>query len=65
MLRLRLAKGIDISELIARYGEKSAEKINEKAPFLQEKGLVNYDGSTLSLTVTGFLVSNTVINEFI
>lgn len=65
MLRLRLAKGIDIGELIARYGEKSAEKIKEKAPFLQEKGLINYDGSTLSLTVKGFLVSNTVINEFI
>lgn len=65
MLGLRLSKGIDMEFLASRYGEKTTKKINEKAPLLCEKGLVNYDGRTLSLTVKGFLISNTVINEFI
>lgn len=65
MLRLRLKKGISLSEVKKLYGEKTLEKINKKAPFLKEQGLVNFDGENLSLTENGFLLSNSIICELI
>ena len=65
MLKLRLNKGIDMDELISRYGEKSAEKIIKKAPLFKEKGLVYFDGKNLRLTKNGFLLSNSIIAELI
>ena len=65
MLKLRLKKGICIDELKSLYGEKSAEKIIKKAPLLKESGLVSFDGKELSLTKKGFLLSNSIIAEFI
>lgn len=65
MLRIRLKKGLLLSELQNLYGEKTLAKIKEKAPFLKEQGLVNFDGEKLSLTRKGFLLSNSVICEFI
>ncbi len=65
MLKLRLKKGLNLSELKAIYGEKSLTKIKEKAPFLKEQGLIDFDGGRLSLTRKGYLLSNSVICEFI
>lgn len=65
MLKLRLKKGLLLSELKNLYGEKSAKKIYKKAPLLREQGLVNFDGEKLSLTRRGFLLSNSIIAEFI
>lgn len=65
MLRLRLKKGLKLSELKELYGEKPLKKIKAKAPFLKEKGLVNFDGEVLSLTRKGYLLSNSVICELI
>ncbi len=65
MLKLRLKKGIRLPELTELYGEKASEKIKEKAPFLKEQGLINFDGEELSLTRKGYLLSNSVICEFI
>ncbi len=65
MLKLRLKKGLNIEELISLYGESPARKIIKKAPFLKEQGFVNFDGKNLSLTKKGFLLSNSIIAEFI
>ena len=65
MLRLRLRDGIDLIELSALYGDEYLNVIKEKAPLLAKQGLVSYDEKTLSLTKKGFLLSNSVIAEFL
>lgn len=65
MLRLRLRKGLSLSKLKVFYGEKPLKKIKEKAPFLKEQGLVEFDGERISLTRKGYLLSNSVICELI
>ncbi len=65
MLRLRLKKGLKLSELKDLYGEKPLIKIKEKAPFLKEQGLIDFQGERLSLTRKGFLLSNSIISELI
>ena len=65
MLKLRLKKGLDLNELKALYGEEPLIKIKEKAPFLKEQGLIEFDGKRLSLTREGYLLSNSVICELI
>ncbi len=65
MLKLRLKNGLDIQELTSIYGEASAKKIFKKAPLFKEQGLVSFDGKSLSLTRKGFLLSNSIIAEFI
>ncbi len=65
MLKLRLKKGLSLTELKKLYGEKPLEKINKKAPFFKEQGFVNFDGENLSLTRKGFLISNSIIAELI
>ena len=65
MLKLRLKKGVSLSELENLYGEKPLIKIKEKAPFLKEQGLIDFDGEKLTLTRNGYLLSNSVICELI
>ena len=65
MLRLRLKKGLCLSELKEIYGREPSEKIKEKTPFLKEQGLIDFDGDILSLTRKGYLLSNSVICELI
>ncbi len=65
MLNLRLKKGLCISELKKLYEKKYVIKIKEKAPFLKEQGLIDFDGERLSLTRKGYLLSNSVICELI
>ncbi|MBE6747877.1 MAG: radical SAM family heme chaperone HemW [Ruminococcaceae bacterium] len=65
MLRLRLKQGLKLNELNALYGESPIKNIFKKAPLLKEQGLVYFDGESISLTEKGFLVSNSVISEFI
>ncbi len=65
MLKLRLKKGLDLNELSRLYEQTDIKKIREKAHKLAQHGLVDFDGNTVSLTSKGFLVSNSVINEFI
>lgn len=65
MLRLRLKKGLNLSELETLYGKQAKKSIIKKAPFFKEMGLANYDGETLSLTRKGFLISNSIITELI
>ncbi len=65
MLKLRLKKGLMLSELEKLYGEKASLKIKEKAPFFKEQGLIDFDGERICLTRKGYLLSNSVICEFI
>ncbi len=65
MLGLRMKTGIKLSELKELYGEKPLIKIKEKAPFLKEQGLVDFDDERISLTRKGYLLSNSVIGELI
>ncbi len=65
MLKLRLKKGLSLTELKTLYGENPLSKIKEKAPFLKEQGLIDFDGERIALTREGFLLSNSVICELI
>ena len=65
MLKLRLKKGLSLSELQKLYGENPLIKIKEKAPFLKEQGLVDFDGERIALTRKGYLLSNSVICQLI
>ncbi len=65
MLKLRLKKGLSLTELKNLYSENALIKIKEKAPFLKEQGLIDFDGERISLTRKGYLLSNSVICELI
>lgn len=65
MLRLRLKQGLDLDELNIKYGETPVKRITKKVPFLQEQDLIDFENNIISLTEKGFLLSNTVISEFI
>ena len=65
MLRLRLCKGIVFDEYEKRFSHPFDESKKERARFFEKKGLVDIDESHLSLTREGFLVSNSLICEFI
>ena len=65
MLRLRLKEGLNLSDLSNLYGETSANNIIKKAPLLKEQGFINYENNIISFTEKGFLLSNSIISEFI
>ena len=65
MLSMRLQTGINLLCLSELHGEAYAKRIIKKAPLLKEKGLINYDDNTISLTEKGMLLSNSIITEFI
>lgn len=60
MLRLRLAEGLDLNVF-----PEHKNKILKKIPELIKSGYVNYNGSCISLTPTGFIVSNSIIEYLI
>ncbi len=61
MLALRLSEGLLFEEFEKRFGKPISENLIKKARELQKHGLVNVDNNSVSLTVQGFLVSNSVI----
>ncbi len=64
MLRLRLNSGIIFKEYEKRFGAFPKDKL-KKAEMLSKHGLINIDNNGFSLTKKGFLLSNSVIGEFI
>lgn len=64
MLRLRLVKGVKLSELHDRFGEQT-QPIAGRAAFLQKHGLLLFDGERISLTPKGFLISNSIIVDLL
>ncbi|MCM1315169.1 MAG: radical SAM family heme chaperone HemW [Muribaculaceae bacterium] len=60
MLRLRLAEGLNIND----FPEHKSDLL-KKIPVLIKSGYINYDGNYISLTPSGFLVSNSVIEYLV
>ena len=60
MLGLRLKKGINVSD----YPEKR-EHLLKKAALFEKAGYMEINGSSISLTPRGFLLSNSIITELI
>ncbi len=65
MLRLRLARGIDRSELETCFGKDNADSLFKKADILKYTDLIELNGGRLRLTAKGFLVSNAVIGKLL
>ncbi len=61
MLALRLAEGLIFDKYKKRFGRSISAKLVEKARELEKHGLVRVGENNISLTVNGFLVSNSVI----
>lgn len=65
MLALRLCEGLNFERFKERFGHHLPEKTIRNAKELEKHGLVTVDGNGISLTVNGFLVSNSVISHII
>ena len=65
MLTLRLDEGLIFENFKNRFGKNIPENIITKAKELEKHRLVKVTDTNISLTVDGFLVSNTVICELI
>ena len=61
MLALRLNEGLVFERYRERFGEDIPDRLIKNAEQLQRAGLVSVTPSSLSLTLRGFLVSNSVI----
>ena len=60
MLRLRLTEGLNINDF-----PEHKNSLLKKIPVLIQSGYINYDGNYISLTPSGFLVSNSVIEYLV
>ena len=65
LLGLRLKEGISLDIISKLYSPAACERLAKKAELYQKAGLVSLNGDRLSLTVRGFLVSNSLIAGFI
>ena len=65
MLALRLSEGLNFQKFKDRFGYSLDEKIIQKAKLLEKHGLVRVSENEISLTVDGFLVSNSVISSLV
>lgn len=65
MLALRLSEGLIFENYRQKFGHGLSESTIKKAKELEKHGLLNISDSGISLTVKGFLVSNSVINALI
>ena len=64
-LGLRLARGLDWNWLRRMYGSNSLAQYEPGMHELSERGLVEWDTSTLRLTASGMLLSNEIFQLFI
>ena len=65
MLRLRLSEGISFKAFYEKYQKDVPEEIKRKALLYKEKGLCEITEEKISLTTEGFLLSNSVICDFL
>lgn len=65
MLALRLREGLIFEIFKARFGKEIPQELISKAKELRKHGLVELTENNVSLTVDGFLVSNSVIYELL
>ena len=61
MLALRLTEGLDFEKYKERFGRPVSQRMIESAKKLQQQGLCHVSDTAISLSVKGFLVSNSVI----
>lgn len=65
MLALRLSEGLNFENYRKRFGKFVPDLLIQKAKQLEKHGLVKVTESGISLTVNGFLLSNSVISTII
>lgn len=65
MLALRLSEGLNFESYRKRFGKSVPDLLIQKANQLEKHGLVKVTESGISLTVNGFLLSNSVISTII
>lgn len=65
MLSLRLRNGVLYDEICKRGYESRLEALKEKADFFARHGFVQADNYGFRLTPRGFLISNTIIENFV
>ncbi len=65
MLRLRLAQGLSLAALHARYGVEFSERQLHFCRRLAQNGLAEFCGDTLRLTPRGMLVQNSILCELL
>lgn len=65
MLALRLSEGLIFENYRKRFGKSVSDLTIQKAKQLEKHGLVKVTESGISLTVKGFLLSNSVISTII
>lgn len=65
MLRLRLSDGLDTAELQAKFPEVNGNGIIENAKPFEKPGLLKINGSKISFTPKGFLLSNALTAEIL
>ena len=63
MTRLRLREGIPIKDFKSRFGEKASERLLEKCRFFADRGLVEMNGTNISLTKSAILIADSIILE--
>lgn len=64
-LGLRLIKGINITEFVAKYGVNLLQTKRPKIDQYRELGFLDLHGDQLSLTQKGVLISNSILAELI
>jgi oxygen-independent coproporphyrinogen III oxidase len=64
-LGLRLNRGVDLGEVAADFGQSAAENMLTTISDLVSDGLLQRDGSRVSLTCRGRLISNEVFGRFL
>ncbi len=62
---LRLIKGIEISDVMRKYGIDIMERYGSEISHLAKKGLLEKEGQTLRLTHKGIIFSNEVFSHFV
>ena len=65
LLGLRLCKGIELDRIRELYSGTAARSAEKLAALYSRHGLVRLENGNISLTPQGFLVSNSIIAEFI
>lgn len=65
MLNLRLIRGLRYAEYQERFGKKLPSSLLCKAKKFEKLGLLNINEQGIQLTRNGFLLSNTILSEFI
>lgn len=65
MLSLRLKWGISLERVAELGGHKLSDNVKRKAEIYSKNGLCIVDNGRVSLTPKGFLLSNSIISEFL